>query len=114
MSINTTILDSYRELMEDEADEFIADILNSFYENSTELLKTLRDSIVQGQPSEFVRAAHSFKSTSATVGAEELSALAADLEKKGKSGEINDLAPAIDALQKAYESAKEELQKLYG
>ncbi|MBT3338363.1 MAG: hypothetical protein HN855_02375 [Anaerolineae bacterium] len=41
MTIDTSILESYRELMEEEADEFIADILNSFYENSTELIQTL-------------------------------------------------------------------------
>ncbi len=113
MTINTTILESYRELMEDEADEFIADILNSFYENSNDILKTLKNTALNGETDEFVRAAHTFKSTSATVGAENLSALAATLEKKGQSEQLSDLLPDVDTLQEAYEAAKAELEKLY-
>jgi hypothetical protein len=31
MIIDPSALEAYREVMEDEADEFIADVLNSFY-----------------------------------------------------------------------------------
>jgi len=35
MIIDPSALEAYREVMEDEADEFIADVLNSFYTNVT-------------------------------------------------------------------------------
>ncbi len=113
MTINTSILESYRELMEEEADEFIADILDSFYENSNQLINTLKEARLQGKSGEFVRAAHTFKSTSATVGAERLSSLAAELEKRGQNENLSDLLPLMASLQDAFEEAQQELNRLY-
>lgn len=113
MIIDPTILESYRDFMEEEADEFIAEILNDFYENSMTLLNTLDEALKQGLHEEFTRAAHTLKSTSATVGATRLSGLAANLEQRGKDGQLTDLAPLLVPLQEAFDEAKAKLEELY-
>ena len=73
----------------------------------------VKKSSAEGRSAEFVRAAHTFKSTSATVGAGRLSDLAADLEKRGQGEQLTDLLPLISTLEEAYDEAKQQLQKIY-
>lgn len=113
MIINPEALEAYREVMEDEADAFIADVLNSFYKNARELIATLDESAAQNDVKSFIRAAHTFKSTAATVGAEPLSSLAADLEEKASSQTLTALTPLLAALKKAFTEAENELKRLY-
>ena len=113
MIINPEALEAYKEVMEDEADAFIADILESFYNNSADLIETLEKSIPTNDRKSFIRAAHTFKSTSATVGAESLSGLAADLEMKAHSEALTALTPLVAALKEAFAEAEIELKKLY-
>ncbi len=113
MTIDTSVLDSYRDFMEDDADDFIRDILNEFYSNAEELFETLKAVPSPAELQDFTRAAHTLKSTSATVGATELSTMAATLEAKGKEGAINEMAPIITALRQTYEEAKAKLEEIY-
>jgi HPt (histidine-containing phosphotransfer) domain-containing protein len=113
MTIDTSVLDSYRDFMEEDADEFIRDVLNEFYTNAEELLVTLNTPPTQSSLEEFVRAAHTLKSTSATVGATQLSKTAAEIEAKGKAGEIAAMAPLVTTLRKTYEEAKAKLEEIY-
>jgi len=113
MIINPEALEAYKEVMEDEADAFIADILDTFYSNSRELMAALDEATAQNDVESFARAAHTFKSTAATVGAEPLSSLAADLEMKAQSEALTALAPLLAALKEAFTEAERELKRLY-
>lgn len=113
MIVDPTALEAYREVMEDEADEFIADILGSFYTNARELLSTMDEALIKDDRAGFIRAAHTFKSTAATVGAIPLSGLLADLEKKGGSEPLAGLAHLIPPLKQAYEEVESRLKELY-
>lgn len=113
MIVDPSTLEAYREVMEDEADEFVADILDSFYSNARELLAKLDDTLAQNDVDGFVRAAHTFKSTSATVGAQRLSGLLADLEARGGTEPLTNFIPLIPQLKEAYEEAESRLKELY-
>ncbi len=113
MSIDTSTLEAYREIMEDEADSFIAEILTNFYISTQNLIETLDKSLVKNNVEEFTRAAHTLRSTSATVGALRVSGLATDLETRGGSEPLTDLQPLIFELKEAYEKAEVELKELY-
>lgn len=113
MTIDTSVLDSYRDFMEEDAEDFIKEILNEFYTNAHELLKTLTEAPTEATLEGFVRAAHTLKSTSATVGATELSALAASLEEKAKERAFAEIAKLLPALRKTFMTAEAELKKLY-
>ncbi|MBT3712001.1 MAG: Hpt domain-containing protein [Anaerolineae bacterium] len=113
MIVDPSALEAYREIMEDEADEFIIDILNSFYSNARELFSAMDEALAKDDAEGFVRAAHTFKSTAATVGAMPLSGLLADLEKKGGSEPLAGLEPLIPPLKAAYEEVESRLRELY-
>lgn len=113
MVIDTSVLDAYRDFMEEEAEAFIQEVLADFYQNSAELLDKLGTLPTEANLGEFVRAAHTLKSTSATVGATKLSALAADIEKKGKAKEIDAIAPLLEQLRPVYNEAEAKLKEIY-
>ncbi|MBT3189533.1 MAG: Hpt domain-containing protein [Anaerolineae bacterium] len=113
MIIDPSALEAYREVMEDEADEFIADVLNSFYTNARELLATMDSALLKNNVDEFVRAAHTFKSTAATVGANPLSGLLADLEKRGESEGLSALKPLIPPLKEAFDEVEKKLKEIF-
>ncbi|OQX65026.1 MAG: hypothetical protein B5M51_01950 [Anaerolinea sp. 4484_236] len=113
MIIDPSALESYREIMGDEADEFIADILETYLSDSINLLATLDEALSSGSVDKFVRAAHTLKSTSATVGAQQVSSLAANLEKRGQSENLSDLASDTVQIRKEYEQAAAQLKELF-
>jgi HPt (histidine-containing phosphotransfer) domain-containing protein len=113
MIIDTSVLDAYRDFMEEDADDFIRDVLDDFYENSQDLLKTLATLPNEDGLDEFVRAAHTLKSTSATVGATKLSELAASIEQKGKDNAIANIPPLLVQLAPAYAEAEAKLKEIY-
>ena len=111
--IDASALEIYREIMEDETDAFITEILTNFYINTDELIARLDKTIIENNEDEFIRAAHTLRSTSATVGALRVSSLAADLETRGGREHLRNLRPLVLELKKAYEEAKNELKDLY-
>lgn len=113
MIINSDALESYRDVMEEEADAFIAEILDGFYSNSRDLMATLDESLAADDVNTFIRAAHTLKSTAATVGAERLSDLAADLEGRAGFDTLSELAPTVETLKKAFAEAEAKLKELY-
>ncbi len=113
MLIDPAALEVYREVMGEETDDFIAEILDNFYPNSRELLASLDRALDKNDVEGFTRAAHIFKSTSATVGAQRVSGLVTDLEARASSEPLTDLQPLISKLKDAYEEAEAKLKEIY-
>lgn len=110
MTLDPSALDSYREFMGEDAQVFIDEIIQSFLEAGPQLVKTAEQALQDGQQEAFVRAVHTLKSNSATLGATQLSALAAEMERKGKSeglaGLESSLAEAKAELMRVIEALK--------
>lgn len=113
MIIDTSVLDAYREFMEEEADAFIKEILDGFYENAEALFTTLVNAPDETNLEEYMRSAHTLKSTSATVGATRLSKISASIEEQCKQGALDEIPALIPELREAYKEAKAELQRIY-
>ena len=113
MSIDTSVLDSYREFMEEDAEDFIKEILDEFYSNSNELMMILAALPGDAELAAFTRAAHTLKSTSATVGAMALSALAAKIEQLAKTQSLDEIAPLLPELKTVFADAKRQLEEIY-
>jgi HPt (histidine-containing phosphotransfer) domain-containing protein len=93
MSVDPTALESYREVMGEEADVFIADIIDTFIVNAPKLMEQMEQNL--NDSNTFVRNAHTLKSNSATVGATALAELASILEKEGGLGNMQNLAGTL-------------------
>jgi CheY-like chemotaxis protein len=71
-----------------QADRMLPDLIKDFYKDADRLLHQARQALEQGQTNRLRRAAHSLKSTSATLGAMALSAVARELEQSAREGRL--------------------------
>ncbi|HEY8942232.1 MAG TPA: Hpt domain-containing protein [Cellvibrio sp.] len=91
-------LDTLKQVMEDDFNLLI----ETFRQDSIERLKKLHE-VVQGNDADLIRrAAHSFKGSSSNIGAQQLSALCAALEKKAVAGNFQGLADDVQAIEQEF------------
>src|SRR4051794_12190394 len=81
---------------------FLAEMIDTYLTDSAELLTAIDIALVNGRADDLRRAAHSFKSNSATFGAMLLSETCRQIEEQAKTGELADALPPL------VESAREE------
>ncbi|MEW6405174.1 MAG: Hpt domain-containing protein [Chloroflexota bacterium] len=112
MTIDISALDAYREVMGEEADTFIADVIDTYLNSAVGLISTLHNSLSANDAKTFERTAHTLKSTSATVGAMTLSTLAAELEKLSKSDPLPGLASRLGPVGEEFVKAEAELKTI--
>jgi HPt (histidine-containing phosphotransfer) domain-containing protein len=106
--MNPTIdADVYRELQETAGADFVAELVDTFFEEAPGILAALRSAQAAGDADAYRRAAHSLKSNSLTFGATALAA-AARAQELGGVGSVAD----VDALDAEYARAAASLKEL--
>ncbi len=108
-SIDTAVVDSLTSTM---GSPFIAELIDTFGEDARELIAALRRGLADGDVDVFRRAAHSLKSTSETLGATRLAAMAKELEAMARAGNIDGTQDRIDRLAAEYDVATERLGEM--
>jgi CheY-like chemotaxis protein len=106
--LDDSVLQELYEIMEDD---FIS-VLQSYRENAPELIQRIQSSIESGDVEGMVSAAHSLKSSSANVGAMNLSAVSKQMEHNGRLNNLKDLEQLFDQLMAAYGHAIRELDRV--
>lgn len=81
---------------------FLAELIQTFFDDTTKQLAALHQSFLQGKAEEFRRAAHSLKSNSATFGALRLSGIFREMEEMGKSGNMAGAAERLAQAEDEY------------
>jgi HPt (histidine-containing phosphotransfer) domain-containing protein len=108
-------LEQYRDTL---GDEFVIDLVHTFLDDSTRLAKEMEHMITIQDIDGFCRAAHSLKSTCATMGAIELSKKYEDLEYRGREEKLNDLEHLVtivdENLLHVHQNLKDLLASEYG
>ncbi len=89
--VDEKVLDELRASVGDD-DDFVRDLIEAFLSDSGAQLDAIEAALKAGDAEALVRPAHTLKSSSATVGAMELSAAARTLEMAGRSGSLSDEA----------------------
>jgi histidine phosphotransfer protein HptB len=106
--MNQTIdADVYRELQATAGADFVAELVDTFFEEAPGILAALRSAQATGDADAYRRAAHSLKSNSLTFGATALAAAARNQELSG-IGSVAD----VDALDAEYARAAAALKEL--
>lgn len=91
-------LNTLKQVMEDDFNL----LLETFRQDSIDRLKKLHE-VIQGGDADLIRrSAHSFKGSSSNIGALQLSALCAALEKKALSGDLQGLAEDVHAIEQEF------------
>lgn len=102
--IDPTVLN---ELKDTAGAEFVAELLDTFFEEAPDLLAEMRQALEAGDVPALQRAAHSLKSNASTFGALPLAALARAVELGDAPG-----AAALQAIEYAYAQAAAALKEL--
>ncbi len=84
---------------------FVAELIDTFGEDTRELLAALRRALASPDVDAFRRAAHSLKSTAESLGATDLAALARELENQARAGSLEGAGARLDRLDQHFARA---------
>jgi len=87
-------------------------LIEIFMEDATRLLGEMRAAVEQGEAEKLERAAHALKGSSATLGAEPLSALCQELEAMGRAGALDGAAARLAQAEAEYERVRVALETM--
>ena len=90
---------------------FVQELIEAFLEDGREQIAAMRQSLASGDVPVFQRAAHSLKSSSANLGALELSAQAKALELLAKAGNLQAAPEQLEAVAAAFPAVEQSLQE---
>ena len=106
--INSEALDDLLEAVGgDQA--FLAELIDTYLEDSPNLLSTIQSSLTLGEVDELRRAAHSLKSNSANFGAQKLAYLCKELEESARRSELDGAAGHVAQILAEYQKVKQAL-----
>ncbi|MES9852137.1 MAG: ATP-binding protein [Candidatus Thiodiazotropha sp. L084R] len=106
--IDRNVLEELYEIMEED---FVS-VLESYLKSAPGLMHGIRDAVKAGDMDGLVKSAHPLKSSSANVGAMELSILARDLEFKGRQGDSSGLIASYNQTAEIYRRSISELKNI--
>jgi HPt (histidine-containing phosphotransfer) domain-containing protein len=92
--LDDAVLDELREATGGDA-EFIVDLVETYVEEGAANLDGMVAAAAAGDPEAIVRPAHTLKSSSASLGAMRLSAIARSVEEAGREGRADGLADDV-------------------
>jgi HPt (histidine-containing phosphotransfer) domain-containing protein len=93
-----------------EDPSFLSELIDSYLDNTRSLLQELYTSFAQQNFDLMLRTAHTLKSSSGVIGAEDLSELCRDLEINLRNQNHEDLDIKINKIADEYASVKTELE----
>jgi HPt (histidine-containing phosphotransfer) domain-containing protein len=93
-------------------DAFVAELIDTFVEDARELTAELPAALARRDVDGFRRAAHSLKSTSESLGARGLAALARDLEAIARTGSLDGIGERLGLVAAEYARVAHALRKL--
>jgi signal transduction histidine kinase/DNA-binding NarL/FixJ family response regulator/HPt (histidine-containing phosphotransfer) domain-containing protein len=106
--IDRSVLEELYEIMEDE---FVS-VLESYLKSAPGLMHGIRDAVRDRDMESLVKSAHPLKSSSANVGAMELSILARELEFKGRQNDASGLVGSYNQAADVYRRTIAELKTI--
>jgi histidine phosphotransfer protein HptB len=112
MSESIIDLAIYNDLKLNLGDDFIDELVETYCVETPQLINQLQQALGSNDADTFRRAAHSIKSSSASIGAMQFSAQAKELEAIGKSGDLSGASALVASLVEAYGRVDQALQDL--
>ena len=111
-SVDPQILLGLTEMAGDDADELLAELFNSYLEETPQRLQSIENAVVREDAEALYKAAHALKSLSATVGATHLAQLAEALETIGRAGTVTaEVAALLEQLEPESKRVETALQE---
>ncbi len=100
--LNSETFLQLKNIMEDAFESLVV----SYLDDSMNLIQDIHDAIVNSDVEVFTRAAHTLKSSSLNMGAEQLGALAEYLEAQGKTGNLQGLESLVQSTKTIFQKTE--------
>lgn len=107
------VLNSLRQMAGSKAATLLCQIIDDYREDAPQRLQDIRDAVATGNAQALRQSAHTLRSSSANLGAMNLSHLCKALEMIGRAGTTMDAAQWIAQVEAEYEKVKVALQLEY-
>lgn len=91
--------------------DLLAKVVEIYFQNSTNLINTIRTAAISGDAVTLSKAAHSMKSSSANLGALNLANLCKELETKGRENNIDGIQTIVSSMEMEYKRVRTALEK---
>ena len=112
--LNQNTLGNIRSLQRDGTADILEKIIGLYLENSTNIISELLSAIEEMDAKRIRSAAHSLKSSSANVGADNLAEICKKMELLGKNNQLENIVPFYNQLVNEYEATCKALQHEIG
>jgi len=109
-AIRGQVLAQLRLVLGSDAEAMLPEFIQGFLHSGDELVEQMKLAAAQGQPRDLERAAHTLKSTSATLGIQTLAELAGQLEQRAAAGGMDGTAELVARIDAEYAGARIQLQ----
>jgi HPt (histidine-containing phosphotransfer) domain-containing protein len=110
--IDRAVLDDLCERTGNDA-AFMSELIDTYLEDASGLLGSMQRAIASLDTVELRRAAHTLKSSSASVGARVLAGLCQDLEQRAQSPDLDNAVECAASIRNAFVEVERELRVLY-
>ena len=100
---------TFEELKQMSGEDFINELIDAFLDDAPNMLANMKSALETKDVESFRRNAHSMKSNANTFGAQELGALAKELESIAKKNDL-EIGNRLEVLNEAYMKVAEELK----
>jgi len=110
--LNPDSLDQIRELDPEKGNTLVISILQTYLESSSELIRKIETAINNEDAENLRVAAHSLKSASASIGADNLSSLFKELEQCGSSAAFSQARALQSDAGQHYQQVVAEIHKM--
>jgi len=111
-ALNLIRLDLIRSLDRSEEGRLVHKILKTYVESADNYFRQLQHAILNNDADNLYRCAHTFKSSSANIGAEGLAGVLKQLEAYGKAKKLADAGLLLVSLQQCYQQVMDEVHKI--
>jgi len=107
--IDTAMLDNLSQFLSPEK---LQALMKRYIDDSTRILEQLTESLASDNAKESHRHFHSLKSTSANVGATQLSTLSGELEELARQNQLDDIKPRVAELNQIFQATSANIAQL--
>ena len=110
-AVDTMVLQEFQQMMGHNASKILAKLINTYLQEAPELIQTLGTAVARQDTTDLQFAAHTLKSSSASLGAIPLSQMCCKLEKLGLSKTVAGASDLVSQVESEYRRVELALQK---
>jgi HPt (histidine-containing phosphotransfer) domain-containing protein len=109
VTINPDVWDELRLLGEPDGEDFLAELVDGFVEDTEHRLDLLDGALASQDAGAAARLAHSLKGSSAQLGFQRLAATCASLERLALTGSLSGATTSVEQLRSRYQAVRRAL-----